>query len=87
MGYIYLFNCYCFTYEHFEDLIKCNRTQRTDIIEWMYPLIEDKILINWLSSLKSSKASGLVKLIEECQSAGKSTDSIIKRLCIEIELA
>ena len=86
MGYIYLFNCYCFTYEHFEELIKMNRTRKSDILEWMYPLIEDKILINWLSSLNSAKASELVKLIEECQSTSKSTDSNIKRLCLEIEL-
>lgn len=86
MDYLYILGSYCFTYGDFEDLIK-RHTYRSDIAQWLHPLLEDGILFDWLSSLNHAKADSLVRLISDCRSAAKSTDSIIKRLCLEIELA
>lgn len=87
MGYIYIFGSYCFTYEHFVDLVRMNRLCRSKILEWLQPLIDDDILTKWLSSLGDIKADELVKLVDECQVASKSTENIVKRICLEIELA
>lgn len=87
MAYIYLFDTYCFTYEHFESLILKNGNRTSALQEWLQPLVDDNILITWLSSLESDKAKCMLELIDGCRAKSKSTESIVKMICFEVDMA
>ena len=85
MGYVYILGSYCFTFEQFEYIVKKNVEYMSVIHEWLKPLIEDGILIQWLSSLGHIKADNIVELIQKSQSISRNTDNIIRRLCCELD--
>jgi hypothetical protein len=77
---------YCFGYSQFCQTIKSNLTQQPILANWLKPLIDDGIILNWLISLNDPKAKRIIDIIKDGQFSSKPTEAIIKRVCLELEL-
>lgn len=87
-SFIYIYDTFCFELVDFANLLKKYSNDIGTLTKYIDPLIKDKILEKWIQTCNDSVAKQEINaIIRKAIDNGKSTEYVIKRIILELQLS
>lgn len=87
-SFIYIYDTFCFELVDFTNLLKKYSNDISILTKYIDPLIKDNILEKWLQTCNDSVAIQEINgIVRKAIDNGKSTEYIIKRIILELQLS
>lgn len=87
-SFIYIYDTFCFELVDFTNLLKKYSNDIGTLTKYIDPLIKDKILEKWIQTCNDSIAKQEINaIVRKAIDNGKSTEYVIKRIILELQLS
>lgn len=86
-SFIYIYDTFCFELIDFTNILRKYSNDIGLLTKYINPLIKDKVLEKWIETCKDSIAKQEINtIVKTAIDNGKSTEYIIKRVILELQL-